>query len=93
MTDHANGVTRHAPQTCPICTATIDAAGTFDGDAVAPAPGDWTLCAYCLRWLVYGDELALRAVTDGEWDALTPNEQLVLRGQRERVRRAWGRKL
>jgi hypothetical protein len=88
-----DGVTRTAPQTCPICAATLDAAGPFDSAAITPAPGDWTVCAYCLQWLVYIDGGGLRPVTGAEWLALTLNERTGLTAQRDRVRRAWARKL
>jgi hypothetical protein len=72
-----------------LCAAPIDAAGTFDGVTVPPAPGDWTVCAKCLRWLVYSDGATLRPVTDAEWRALSAEARTVLTAQRERVRRAW----
>jgi hypothetical protein len=84
-----NGVTRHPTQHCPICGKTLDAAGTFDGATLAPTPGDWTLCAYCLQWLVYLDGFALRAVTNAEWLALDARQRTGLTAQRERVRRAF----
>lgn len=86
-----DGVTLHRLTLCPTCGATINAAGTFDGAPGAPAPGDWTVCAKCLAWLVYLEGLTLRPVTPAEWDALTPAERGTLDGQRERVRRAWAR--
>jgi len=87
--DRDDGVTRHPAQRCPLCAATLDAAGTFEGPAVPPAPGDWTICSKCLQWLVYLDGFVLRPVTDGEWLALSDAERRVLTAQRDRVRRAW----
>jgi hypothetical protein len=86
-----DGVTRLPAQPCPLCGETLSAAGPVadDGRAVGPAPGDWTICAYCLQWLVFRDGGGFRPVTGREWLALTPDERVQLTAQREQVRRAW----
>lgn len=86
------GLTRLPAQPCPLCGATLSAAGTMDGTAGAPSAGDWTVCAYCLQWLVYLDGGALRPVSDGEWLQLPAAERVQLTAQRETVRWAWAQR-
>lgn len=50
---------------CPCgrrLTGVLDASG---GDA-QPEPGDYTICAYCERILVFGPELSVRPLTSEE---------------------------
>jgi hypothetical protein len=86
------GVTRLPAQPCPLCGETLSAAGAFDPATGAPSAGDWTVCAYCLQWLVYLDDGALRPVSDHEWLQLPAAERVQLTAQRERVRWAWAQR-
>jgi hypothetical protein len=84
-------ITRVPRQACPVCSKGLDAAGSMDGSAGGPGPGDWTVCAGCLTWLVYGEApaLTLRIVSDAEWSALSPADRNTLTRQQQQVRRAF----
>jgi hypothetical protein len=85
------GVTRLPAQQCPLCGKTIDAHGTVDKTDVAPRPGDWSVCAGCFQWLRYDAFLALRAVTNKEWLALTDDDRIELTRQQAMVKAAFGK--
>ena len=36
------------------------------GGMEAPTPGDLTVCAYCINWLVFDDDLRPRMITEEE---------------------------
>ena len=84
MTDEQPTTTTLPGRSCPVCHATLDG---ISGDGV-PAPGDITLCLYCLVYLVLTDDLGLRKLTDGEWIALSPDYRKRLTTVLEHVRKS-----
>jgi len=46
----------------------------FAGGPEAPAPGDFSICAYCGTYLVV-IEGGLRRLTNKEWQALSPGHR------------------
>lgn len=51
------------PLVCPWCGADLD---QHSGHVESPAPGDFSICVYCGRLLVYGAALGLRPPTAEE---------------------------
>ncbi len=58
---------------CPTqsCGKALDA---HTGGANKPEPGDLSICAYCIGWLRYDEELNLREVTDEDLAELSDEE-------------------
>lgn len=60
-------VTTHRPPafTCPFkgCGKKLDAVA---GGVDPPKPGDFTVCAYCINWLVFDPEMKPRLITEDE---------------------------
>ena len=52
------------PDYCPHCGKHIDAATGSTGHL--PDPGDFSVCAYCVKVMVFGDTLKLRLPTAAE---------------------------
>jgi len=50
---------------CPSCGENLNASVGI-GPTQSPQPGDISLCAYCLRYLVYCDDMTMRVATVGE---------------------------
>jgi hypothetical protein len=73
LSDDAS-ITRLPPDACPQCQYPLDAAGTTDGAAGTPTPGDVSACINCGHPLVYTDTMRVRSMTMDEWKAL-PDEQ------------------
>jgi len=50
---------------CPVkgCGKMLDAA---TGGKEPPKPGDITVCAYCINWLVFDPEMKLTLITEDE---------------------------
>lgn len=50
---------------CPVkdCGKTLDAA---TGGKTPPKPGDITVCAYCINWLVFDPDMKPRQITEEE---------------------------
>lgn len=46
--------------TCPVCEAKLNRAGTEDGRAGGPKPGDNSVCMYCASLLRFEPGLTLR---------------------------------
>jgi len=86
------GITHLPEQSCPLCGKLLDCAGTIDNSDAAPVPGDWTICAGCLQFLCYGPFMALRAVTNAEWLALSEEARTELTRQQRIVRAAFARR-
>lgn len=59
------GTHRPPSFTCPVngCGKVLDAA---TGGKEPPKPGDLTVCAYCINWLVYDPEMRPRLITEDE---------------------------
>jgi hypothetical protein len=62
---------------CPYCKATNDAACDSAGSSEAPAPGDFSICAYCASVSAFTQDRGLRALTSEESLVAAHNEQVV----------------
>jgi len=60
---------RHKGNTCPLCFKLIDAATNIETKR-APEPGDVTICVYCSSWLIFNDDMTLRAASRQDIDDL-----------------------
>lgn len=58
--------TRLTPCLCPHCGALLDAASDLGRLRRRPNPGDVSLCIHCGGWMVFTDDLGLRAPTSDE---------------------------
>jgi DNA-directed RNA polymerase subunit RPC12/RpoP len=67
--DHATPVCR-----CVNCGKELDAAAGFDK---SPQAGDASLCLYCGHFMIFDDDLKVRAPTDDELRGWAGNEELV----------------
>jgi hypothetical protein len=65
---------------CPGCRKVIDAV-TGTGRA---KPGDVTMCAYCLVFLIFTDLMEQRLLTNREWLALPSDQRALLARVRDR---------
>lgn len=75
---------------CPVaqCGKNLDG---VTGGSTAPGEGDATVCAYCLTWLIFKEDLQLREMTEDEitgldeenFQTLSKFSQLIARVQRE----------
>ena len=64
--DNDPTVTRLPPTRCPACGRPLDAAGTTDGSAGTPGPGDLTACLRCGEPLRFTDTMDVRRLTELE---------------------------
>ena len=48
---------------CPSCGKNLDG---VSGNKKGPTPMDATVCAYCLEWCIFLDDLQLRSMTEEE---------------------------
>lgn len=62
------GTSRLAPQPCPACRRSLDAASTLDGAETAPNLGDLTACLYCGARLRFGVGLVLEPTAELDAD-------------------------
>ena len=53
---------------CPHCGKNLDG---VTGAKQGPSPMDATVCAYCLNWLIFKDDLQLRMMSEEEIVSLT----------------------
>jgi hypothetical protein len=61
----------------------LDAASPVSEGAVAPEPGNVSICLVCGGTMVFMDNLRLRAMTAEEWASLSPqNKDELLRMRR-----------
>ena len=69
-------ITRLPASSCPVCHARLNAHGDeLDKlEPRPPAPGDYTVCFYCLTILVFDDARALRLLTAAERAALPADD-------------------
>lgn len=61
--------TRLPAGACPACRRPMDAATSVDSE-VRPKAGDLSLCGACGAFLVFRDDLTVRAIREDEWQAL-----------------------
>ena len=59
---------RVAGSSCPKCGKFLDGVAGMTGTR-RPKPGDWTVCAYCVELLRFGDRLRLCRLTQAELDS------------------------
>ena len=69
-------ITRTIPTICPGCGHTITSASHVDS-AIAPVPGDFTVCLYCSTLLTFADDLSLRNLTDAEMIEAAGNKEML----------------
>jgi hypothetical protein len=76
-----------AQASCPACRANINAT-TGITTAGHPAPGDFTICAYCQTVLIFEQEGRRRIATDAELAKQfeTPGLEDVIRGAQDFLR-------
>lgn len=68
---------------CPKCNAILDSATDANGTLV-PDPGDLSICFYCHVMLVFGEDMALRELTEYEFKALPVDQkEMILKAQLE----------
>lgn len=56
---------------CPKCGAINDCHTHVGLGDVAPSPGDASVCLYCETILVFGDDMSLRVMDEGEFKKLS----------------------
>jgi hypothetical protein len=54
------------PSPCTACGKVMDSAWEAGPGNARPKPGDASICFYCHHLMVFGDDLALRDLTDAE---------------------------
>lgn len=52
--------------TCPHCGITFDACKAGDQEGKQPSVGDFTVCVYCGKFAVFGDNMQIRQLTSAE---------------------------
>lgn len=68
---------------CPKCNKLLDAATDANGVSI-PDPGDLSICFYCHTMLKFSDDMALRELTEIEFEALPVDEKrMILKAQLE----------
>lgn len=72
-----NTPTKMGNDYCPVCKHLCDRASSAYGQAV-PDPGDITVCFYCTSVNVFGDDMALRVITEEELAQLNGEMKLKL---------------
>ncbi len=84
------GTHRPPAFTCPVkgCGKVLDAA---TGGEEPPNPGDFTICAYCINWLVFDPEMRPREITEDEIEDMT-NENFVQLSAYSRLMKELGEK-
>lgn len=76
------------PETsCPSCKTVLNAATGIDTRR-QPRPGDVTICIECGLLMAFTPELALRAMTSEEEEALPERNRLMLRHARSAIAEA-----
>ena len=62
---------------CPACFKKIDAASAVNEPGVYATPnaGEYTVCFYCLAWLVFRDDLSMRVMLPREMKELEEEER------------------
>lgn len=69
---------RFAASPCPHCGRLLDRGREVDSDPPGgPEPGCVSVCAYCCRLSLFGDDLRLRVLTAAELSALRSSPQWV----------------
>lgn len=66
---------RHKPSPCLACGKLLDASNAV-GDDEPPEPGSITICM-CGHIMAYGDDLAMRALTDAEMHAVAGDPDIL----------------
>jgi len=66
---------------CPYCFFVSDLTAQLAGKEcrIMPRPGDVSTCIECGKTAKFEESLALRPMTDDEWDALSPDLRTKLR--------------
>ena len=54
---------------CPTCKRIVNGFSSLDQEH-SPTEGDYTICAYCLEFNVFTDNLGLRPFTDKDMDSI-----------------------
>jgi hypothetical protein len=85
--DTPDGRSRVPESACVECGAKRDGAGTPDGEPIAPAQGDITVCIFCGAIMTFGEDLRPRCLTQDEERHLvqTPGLMERIRAIRSRV--------
>lgn len=64
--------TKTGRQHCPCCNEVLDQTSSPDG--AVPEPGDITLCGYCAVMLIFEADMAMRELTQIEFDLIDDEE-------------------
>jgi len=51
---------------CPVCNRVFDAHTNTGPERTGPRKGDLSVCLYCESFLIFNDDLTLRALTDDD---------------------------
>ena len=60
--------TKMGDDKCPHCQGHLDMATSVEGQT--PDPGDITVCIWCGTYLMYGDDMGLKLLTDEIYNSL-----------------------
>jgi hypothetical protein len=65
---------------CPACNYAFDRAAAINEPGIFqnPAGGDTTVCAKCLSWLIFRDDLSTRIMSSKEVSGLSTEERETL---------------
>lgn len=67
----------NAAARCPACMKQLDGATDLLGSR-RPQPGDLSICAYCLVWLRFNDDLTLCLLTPRDIESLDDDTKQLL---------------
>jgi phage FluMu protein Com len=68
-------ITRRKFKKCPSCGTITDSDSVAFGEDAKPSPGDVSICLYCAKLLVFGDDLNLKLPTNKQLEEIKADRE------------------